>query len=342
MQRLMLALSLAFTSFGCTTMSLERHTLEQIHSAVDCRNQQVLNCLATVAADGDALPSFALLSDGVTRVLDMGTVNANTTWTRAVASFATESLAGTLSRSPQGQWTVDPIVEHERLEALRCACRWALYGPERAGGEAPGLLSDAAHDPSPGPHFGVADRLERMPKGWLHVGSLKDVPAGACVTAHCGDTWVWVMADGTAGLAEFILVLYDIATLDRSAIYSPALLITLTRYTGTSVKDRSAGDKLEALMCEETREVKPECRHWIEEEIRRAIPKGGSGNISLTWDQWVACSVPYRGPRINVTAQGTPSTSSKVSPYLVPLVPYNIRIRERPGAIELDPNDGKR
>src|SRR5205823_7673165 len=100
-----------------------------------------------------------------------------------------------ISRSPRLQWTVDPAADYTQLEALRCACRWVVYGPADACDHCPGILSDPEHDPMPGPHFGVADRLARLPAGWLHVEKRHLAPAGACATGRYGDTCVWVMPE---------------------------------------------------------------------------------------------------------------------------------------------------
>jgi hypothetical protein len=247
---------------GCTTTSLERYTVSQIQSAADYRSEAALRCLAAVAANPGALPAFATLADGATSVKDTATLSATTTWTRAIGGFATQALAPMLGRSPNELWTVDPVADHTRLEAMRCACRWVLYGPERACADCAGILADPVTDHSPGPHFGVAARLERMPAGWLHVGRLKDVPVHARFKAHCGDTWAWVMPDGTAGLAEFVLVLHDIATIDIDfgATVTPPVLVTLSqarlfavfKLTPASL-DALLADKVDARVVEKLR-----------------------------------------------------------------------------------------
>jgi hypothetical protein len=139
--------------------------------------------------------------------------------------------------SPQLQWTIDPVADYQQLLAMRAACRWILNGPEHADDESPGILNSPLLDPSPGPHFGVAERLARMPAGWVHTGGLKDVPLAARYKGHCGSTWAWVMPDGTDGLADFILVLHDIATLDLNgaAATAPPLLVFLERHEALNI-----------------------------------------------------------------------------------------------------------
>ena len=342
-----LTLLVAAVCGGCTTISLERYTLNQVQSSKEFQIKQVLNALATVAANPDALPSFAVLEDGISRVQDTETLNAITVWTRAVGSFASQNLGVTLSRMPQGQWTVDPVVDDEQLAALRCACQWVLYGPEAACKDRPGLLTDPQQDFSPGPHFGVADRLAHLPPGWLHVGRITEVPAFACSKAHCGNTWVWVMPDGTEGLADFILVLLDIATLDpASGANPPPLLVTLTKTYITHIPDLSEGkgkaddkgkkgktddkgkkkktdgktekgktddnQKFSVLSCyQEIRMIRPENKRLIEDKILKAVSDQNSkGKVDISWDEWMRYSIPYHGTRANTSPQGGMSLST--------------------------------
>src|SRR5579884_1659932 len=222
---------------GCTSTSLERYTLDQIRSSGEFRNTEALNCLAAVAADPNALPSMALIADGITHVQDMVSISPTTTWTRAVGSFATQSLGVTTMRSPQGSWDIDPVVDHPRLEALRCACQWVLYGRESLAADSAAILLRPDQDPVARPHFAVAEDLARLPRGWLHVGRLKDVPPAACAAAHCCDVWVWVLPDGMEGLADFTLVLHAIMTLDASAIYAPPVVVVLSMDEITKLQD---------------------------------------------------------------------------------------------------------
>jgi hypothetical protein len=219
-------------SVGCTTFSLQQRTLNQIETMSDYRLQMTLDCLATAADEPDKMPSFAILGDGLTRVQDMGSVSATTNWTRALGGFATQALGITVSRSPQGQWTIAPAGEYSQMQAIHCACLWVLDGPDTLSPDCIGILDSPATNPLPGPHFGVIERLRRLPCGWLHRGRLIDVPHDACHKAHHGDMWVWVMPDGLEGLTDFALTLLDIVTLDinNGATTSPPVLVTLQRW----------------------------------------------------------------------------------------------------------------
>jgi hypothetical protein len=208
---------LLVASSGCTTLSLERHTLAQAKTVSDVRYEETLQNLAMIADDPAALPVYSSIYAGTSQVTDTWQFGESTVWVRkkfmssATNGFLTETASPLLSRSVTDNWSLDPILAPEKIEAMRCACRWVIYGPQRACAECPGLLASPEQDHSPGRHFGVADRLARLPRGWLRVGQRTDVPADACYQAHSGRTSVWVMPDGMDGLSTFTMILQDIA-----------------------------------------------------------------------------------------------------------------------------------
>lgn len=197
---------------GCTTLALERHTLSQVASPTDIRYQEVLDNLAMVASDPAALPAYSSIFAGTAQITDTSQLASTT----SVGPGATSAQVASpqFTRLVLGNWTLDPINSPEKLEAIRGACRWVIYGREFACHDCPGLLASPEQAPFPGRHFGVWDRLARLPQGWVHVGQRHDVPAGARYRAHCGNTWVWVMPGDTRALADFNLVLQDIARVD--------------------------------------------------------------------------------------------------------------------------------
>jgi hypothetical protein len=260
----------------------------------------------------------------------METLNATTVWTRAINGFATETLMGSLSRQPQGTWSVEPVGDNSKLAALRCACRWVLAGPEAACHECGNLLEDPAVDYSPQePRFGVADRLRHIRPGWLHVGRLRDVPLWAKHRGHYENTWVWVMPDDEDCLADFILVLHDIVTIDVSALYSPPLLVTITRNVSTYLDSRSptspaavpdanklnplipqpppAKDKGTTLQFTEYRVIRPDKRIEVQERIVSAMQEGKK--VDITWQQWMDYTYPYNGTRSNAKIASAPQSA---------------------------------
>jgi hypothetical protein len=190
-------------------MSLERHTIAQTDSAMDLRYREVMDNLALVAGNPSALPSYATIFTGSAAVQDTGQLASTTTWPYSVGS---EALNPSLTRQITQNWTLDPLLDPERMEAIRAACQWVLGGPERLSRDSMSLLIRPDQAPQgPDRHFGVADQLGQLPPGWLGVGKRSEVPACALYRAHCGDTWVWVTPDGMKGLADFTLILLNIA-----------------------------------------------------------------------------------------------------------------------------------
>ena len=340
------ALALAgLACVGCTAVSLNRHALAQTASAVDLRYREVLDNLAMVANDPDALPAYSSIFSGLSQVTDSGQVASTTVWQHATGAgsangFASEAVNPQLSRQVLENWALDPIVVPEKLEAMRCACRWVLYGPERACDDCRGLLATPEEAPYPGRHFGVAGRLARLPAGWLHVGGHKDVPAGACYKAHCGHAWVWVERDGLQGLADFTLVLHDIATLniDAGATSSPPVLVTLTTVRSSGLADPADPlNKNAPLVFRETRLIRPEYRGVVEakmreaQEARRLLASPAVGLLGsplgrvalqqvvvpITPEEWQQYTVPYPGNRTNVSPQGGAAVPVEVAPRLV-------------------------
>jgi hypothetical protein len=195
----------------------------------DLRYREVLDNLAMVAQNYAALPAYSSIFSGSAQITDNAQLSSTTIWTvigamgSKTSNFFSEAANPQASRTALGNWTLDPIVVPEKLEAMRCACRWVIYGPDRTGDDA-ALLPSPDQALGPGRHFGVADRLARLPAGWLGIGGLKDVPLNACYKGHCGGTWVWVTPDGLAALSDFTLVLQNIARVDAN---SPTLFTPL-------------------------------------------------------------------------------------------------------------------
>jgi hypothetical protein len=325
---------------GCTSVSLEEYTLAQNRSCGEARDRSVMSCLAAIAADPNALPSFAIFSYGVTSVTDSLTLGH--TVTAAPAAFTAEALALTGSRSPKGQWTVDPAVEYERLEALQAACWWAIFGEEKAKYAYGRVLGDSQLLLDNKPHFGVESRLKKIPPGWVKTGGRKDVPACARYKAHKGDTWVWVMPEDSESFAQFTLALQDIATLDPTVITSPPLLVQLNTYEPTKISDISDKTKFVTIGTSEIRAVKPNFRKEIEKAIQAGMT---SGNVDLSRQQWLAYTEPWFGVRTTSTiAASAPSLAGRSQPLqLSPGFPVAPDRRTAPPAPTFDtrsPNGG--
>jgi len=345
-----LPVAVAAICSGCTTVSLNNYTLDQIHSIEEYRVNTTLDCLASVAASPDTFPSFALLAAGTTHLTDTGSVNSITSWTRLLKGFSTESFGLSANRSPEGQWTVDPVSSFSQLDALRAACRWAVFGPDAAWNESPRLLLDPVSDYSPlEPRFGVASRLEKLPPKWLHAGCKSSVPKRAAYKARCGETWIWVMPEEKWCFSEFILILHDIATVDPNVgVYSKPLIVTITRefpitYPPVSLPGKSESGGAQSpppkLTFKEFRIVKPEYRQRIEQKLAEVHNYGGT--VAISEEQWMEATYSYNGTRTAsnaaAAAEGSPNNGASGSQSQQRLVPEmrninapELRIRDLP------------
>jgi hypothetical protein len=201
------AIALSTCILGCTAISLERRTVNQTMSSTDLRYQMVMENLATSAANGGALPSFGIISDGMTTVSDSAKFDASTAWSAKATQFK-EALSAGVSRQPALQWTVDPTKDPNYIRAVHAACLAAIYG----------LPDPESDDQKLLVMFDVWDKLSAIEPGWLHVSCGNDARHRACYASHYCNACVWVGPEGLRGLSEFTLVLLDIATVDVASM----------------------------------------------------------------------------------------------------------------------------
>jgi hypothetical protein len=212
---------------GCTSIQLEQYTVNQAMSVSDMRARQVLNALAVVANSHGTLPSFALTAGGTANVTNTISIDTATLWDAAVYGFSKETLTGVGQHNPELQWTLDPVSDAPKTEALHYACLWVLIGPPELGGRPMELLRETTVDDvngcnpsgkSPVFHFGVASRLKELPDGWLRQSPKHSVSKHVSHQATCGNTTVWVAPEDLTYLTDFALILLDIATADPASL----------------------------------------------------------------------------------------------------------------------------
>jgi hypothetical protein len=234
--------------------SLEHHALNQASSVIELRYREVVDNLAQVADNPAALPAYSSIFNGIAQVTDTEQLVSTTQWQNIHGAnpqrgYASEMANPQVSRVVLENWTLDPVVIPEKLEAIRCACRWAIYGPDHTG-DYQGLLPSPDQAPGPGRHFGVADRLAHLPPGWLHVEKRKSPPLCACYKSHAGDVWVWVTPDGLKGLADFTLVLQDIVRVDSnsSTLFNTPPNPSTLKFAAVSKDKRNEGCTFAAMV----------------------------------------------------------------------------------------------
>jgi hypothetical protein len=230
--------------------SLERQTLAQSTSLSDLRLREAIENLAMVAHDPATLPCWSSVYAGTSDLNDTATATSATEpFVRSAAkpagyvtTFGTESLDLPYSRTVKLTWTLDPSVAPEKLRAMRCACRWVLFGPEGSVSDFDVFLTKAPASllyPYPGStptapnrngagragfYFNVADQLLGLRTGWVQTGCKKNVPACAAYKAACNGTYVWVAPDGVQDLTTFALVMQEIARVQvASTVFPPAI-----------------------------------------------------------------------------------------------------------------------
>jgi hypothetical protein len=199
-----------YASAGCTMTSLERHTVAQTDASMDVRYREAMDNLALVADNWSALPSYATIYSGSATTQDQGQMILNSTM--PYNSVGSAVVNPSFQRQITQLWTLDPLLDPERMEAIRAACQWVIGGPDRVFRDSMRLLIRPDQAPAgPERHFGVADDLARLPANWLKVGRHRDIPSCAVYKAHRGDTWVWITPEDMGSLSQFTIILQKIA-----------------------------------------------------------------------------------------------------------------------------------
>src|SRR4051794_37151983 len=189
---------------GCTHRQLNRSTVLQAGTITDLHYRPVLSNLAAHHCKPDLLPHFAVVGTGGTSVTDQGNATLELEWDPR--TITREMLGLGASREIQEQWTMAPVVNPDKLRAIRCLFQLVAVG-QATDPEADKLLKA----------FLGEGYLEWVQRGWYGVGGVRDVPKGACYVAHSGHTYVWVMPGGLEGLSRLTLVVLNVATLDPTA-----------------------------------------------------------------------------------------------------------------------------
>ena len=101
------------------------------------------------------------------------------------------------------QWTLAPVVNPDKLRAIRCAYQLAVCG-HSTDPECEKLLTA----------FLGTGYQEWVRRGWFAAGGHKDVPKDACYVGHFGDRYAWVTPGGLDGLTRLTIAVLNIATLD--------------------------------------------------------------------------------------------------------------------------------
>ena len=223
---------------GCTTMSLKRNALSHSGSTADLRYREVLENLALIANNPWALPSYSSIYAGTTEISDTIPVGSATNWSRSAAgvtTFNSQAIDFPASRQVKENWTLDPTIVPEKLEAIRAASWWMLFGPAHPYGDSSMLgVYGPCHSP-PGYYFNVASELANLPAGWVRIGACNTAPRCAIYQATSHGTTVWVMPEDMGNLSAFTLVLQLIARADLTKLHAPQLSVRTLKLSGDQI-----------------------------------------------------------------------------------------------------------
>lgn len=184
---------------GCQHTHLRSLTLKQASTITDLQYQQVVENLALVSVNPDALPHFAIPTGGQSQVDTAGTASFDQSWPDLTRVLHLEG-----QRATSGFWSLEPVNDTDKLLRMQCAYRKAL-GFETCQFDC--QCCDAVFQ-----EFYGAEMACRLPRcGWFGVGTRKDVPRDACYSgSYCG-TYVWVCPEGLGELTRLTSAILDFA-----------------------------------------------------------------------------------------------------------------------------------
>jgi hypothetical protein len=185
---------------GCNAQQLRFTTMRLSETIPDLQERQVIENLARMAANPGALPYYSVINGGTASINDTGSGGLYAL-TLQHRFFPSATLDATASRSVTGNWTLNTMINPDRLRAMRAAYQIAL-GAEFIDPVDERKLEAITNN----------QKDIEIPRGWACVGKKRDVPHGACIVSHCGKTYVWVAPGRSKDFADFALLMLNIAT----------------------------------------------------------------------------------------------------------------------------------
>jgi hypothetical protein len=113
------------TQAGCTAHSLRRHTITQAGTWTDIPYRQVMENLAIVANNPDALPCYSVIDAGTTTINDTFGINGLVNILPKGAGNGT--FDPNAKRSIGGNWVLTQVTGPEKLRALHLAFKYGVY-----------------------------------------------------------------------------------------------------------------------------------------------------------------------------------------------------------------------
>jgi hypothetical protein len=176
---------------GCMKEQLRQTAARTTSTVSDLQYQQVMDNLARIASNPGYLPYLAIAGQGSVQVTDSGASGLNLDTKAGLLTVGSFSVGG--ARDVTGTWNLGTITSPEKLHQMQVLYLNVLRGTAR--GE---------------PRF-----------SWLQIGCRRAVPRRACYVGRHGSVYVWVEAEGIAGLSELTLAILDVATREDLVAQAP-------------------------------------------------------------------------------------------------------------------------
>ncbi len=126
MRQLVIGCSLLIVCSGCTSLQLQRSTINQAGTLSDMQFQQVLNNLAMFAGNPSAIPWQIDIKNGGSQVADFGSAGLAGSFGRMMGSLAYGAPSVIGSRTVVEQWGTAPVTDDTELRLLQIAYRRAF------------------------------------------------------------------------------------------------------------------------------------------------------------------------------------------------------------------------
>jgi hypothetical protein len=178
---------------GCAHTHLRKSTFSIAGEVPQLQQQQVLDNLARLCAQPEALPYFAIVGGGTVQVVTDHSGAVTLTAAPAIFNLGT-------SRNVAEQYNVAIVTDPEALDLMRRTYQWTL-----------GIHTEENRQRLAG--FFGDDFEKRIPsEPWFGWGPFQNICAEAVCVGRCGHTAVWVTADSIQSLTLLTLAILDLAT----------------------------------------------------------------------------------------------------------------------------------
>lgn len=199
MRNLLIGLSVLLGFSGCTNEQLRRSTVHQAMTLNEIQHRQVMQNLATFAANPYAIPRQVTLKDGTAQITDSGSILGQVIHDRFLNLGAERSITD--------MWTMQPVTNDVTLKLLQVAYRRALGSPENLYSDE--FANDFAHEMKQqtyqvddlrttlankkyreGPGFADNDKDTRVENPWIESQVADVVRNGFYKVASANDIYI--------------------------------------------------------------------------------------------------------------------------------------------------------